>query len=184
VRSFWLHRLIGVQWIYTHRFNRRYLVSVSAQQNQAFNRRLQKSQHRINRAARAPPHCRQRRLRRPCAAATECLRISATRSAPSTQQHPHAASCSTRSLSAHRVFDSLPESRWVVRRGRERKSWSRSPSASGLTQRERGREGRDGGQGRRGAGVRPCSPVRDQRSASQGQGQRPRYGPSQRCQGH
>jgi hypothetical protein len=44
------------------------------------------------------------------------------------------------------------------------------------TRAERGREGRDGGQGRRGAGIRPCSSVHDQGAASQGQGQRSRYG--------
>ena len=74
------------------------------------------------------------------------------------------------SRSSHR------QSRWVARRGRERRLLSRSPSASGLAQRERGREGRDGGQGRRGAGIKPCSSVQYQGAASQGQGQRSRYG--------
>ena len=49
--------------------------------------------------------------------------------------------------------------------------------------REGGREGRDGGQGRRGAGIRPCSSVPDQ-GGPQRQRQRQGYGQSQRCQGH
>ena len=86
-------------------------------------------------------------------------------------------------ISARQVFDSLSDrdgSR--EEEGKGGRCGEARPQAD--SRRERGREGRDGGQGRRGAGVRSCSPVRDQGSASQGQGQRPRYGPSQRCQGH
>ena len=84
---------------------------------------------------------------------------------------------------AHQVFEVLPKrdgSR--EKEGEGGRCGEARPQAD--SRRKRGREGRDGGQGRRRAGVRPCSPVRDQGSASQGQGQRQRYGPSQRCQGH
>jgi len=164
----------------------------------------------IHAANAKPPLMRPRRSTlsplSPCAAvrlhATACH--SRTPTPQRSLRRPPALARAALTPSAHRVFEFLPEllfallsrrvcvpthprhrqSRWVARRGRGRKSWSRSPSASGLAQRERGREGRDGGQGRQGAGVRPCSPVRDQRAASQGQGQRSRYGQSQRCQGH
>jgi len=103
---------------------------------------------------------------------------------------------STFSPSARQVLDVLPElllSRRVRvphtvsqdgsrkeegEGGRGREAHSQADSC-----REGGREGRDGGQGRRGAGVRSCSSVRDSGAASQGQRQRQRYGQGPRCQG-
>ena len=63
--------------------------------------------------------------------------------------------------------------------GRCREACSQADSCRG------GREGRDGGQGRRGAGIRPCSSVPDQGGPKkQRQRQRQGYGQSQRCLGH
>ena len=45
----------------------------------------------------------------------------------------------THSHSARKLFDKLPEPRWVARRGRERRLWSRSRSACGPVQRGRPR---------------------------------------------
>ena len=112
---------------------------------------------------------------------------------PAQPSHPVLTGCSSfclsRSSHCFRAAFVFPHTHATARRdgsreeegegGRGREARSQADSC-----RERDREGRDGGQGRRGVGIRPCSPVRDQRAASQGQGQRSRYGQSQRCQGH
>ena len=86
-------------------------------------------------------------------------------------------------FSARQVFVFLPD-RDGSREEEGKGSCGREARSQADSCREGGREGRDGGQGHRGAGVRPCSPVRDQGFTSQRQRQRPRYEPSQRCQGH
>ena len=117
------------------------------------------------RAARAPPP------ERLCAATTATprrCRVLSRRSHTPCRPRSRASTPFTpqpQPISARQVFDSLSDrdgSR--EEEGKGGSCGEASPQAD--SRRERGREGRDGGQGRRGAGVRPCSPVRDQGSAS------------------
>ena len=85
-------------------------------------------------------------------------------------------------ISARQVLDKLPV-RDGSREEEGKGSCGREARSQADSCREGGREGRDGGQGRRGAGIRPCSSVPDQ-GGPQRQRQRQGYGQSQRCQGH
>ena len=103
------------------------------------------------------------------------------------QSHRSRTSChfprSHSPLSAHKVFYSLPDRDGSLdKEGEGGCGREASPQADPCI--EGGREGRDGGQGRRGAGVRPCSSVQYQGAARQRQRQRQRYGQGPRCQGH
>ena len=74
-------------------------------------------------------------------------------------------------ISARQVFDRLP-----VRDGSRKEEGKGSCGREARSQADSCREGgRDGGQGRRGAGIRPCSSVPDQ-GGPQRQRQRPRQG--------
>ena len=105
---------------------------------------------------------------------------------------------STFSPSARQVLDVLPEplfshrvrvphtvSQDGSRKEKGEGSRGREARSQADSRREGGREGRDGGQGRRGAGIRPCSSVPDQGGPQrQRQRQRQGHGQSERCQGH
>ena len=98
---------------------------------------------------------------------------------PAQPSHPVLTGCSSfclsRSSHCFRAAFAFPHTRATASRDGSREEEGeggrgREARPQANPHRERGREGRDGGQGRRGAGVRPCSPVSDQREASQGQG--------------
>ena len=132
-----------------------------------------------------------RRLPSPCSTALPPSRRSTAPRAPAPPAHPrhappsHALSrhshtpCHPRSraftlftpqpqpFSARQVFDSLSV-RDGTREEEGKGSCGREARSQADSSREGGREGRDGGQGRRGAGITPCSSVRDQGAASQG----------------
>ena len=85
-------------------------------------------------------------------------------------------------ISARQVFDRLPV-RDGSRKEEGKGSCGREARSQADSCREGGRVDREGGQGRRGAGIRPCSFVPDQ-GGPQRQRQRQGYGQSERCQGH
>ena len=93
-------------------------------------RRSTHAQSPRHRRPRAPPPARHRHTLRAAAVAPHAAHA-ATPCTPQPQP--------THSDSARKVFDRLPEPRWVARRGRERRLWSRSRSESGPVQRGRPR---------------------------------------------
>jgi len=149
--------------------------------------------HHRSRSARvhpAPPACATTRTccSPPPPLATPLCRHEISAAAPAPRA-AHAAVLPPQSLSARRVLDELPEplvalfSRHVRVPGllhhnlaTASRDGSREEEGEGGccrearpqadSRRERGREDRDGGQGRRGAGIRPCSSVQYQGAAS------------------
>ena len=109
-----------------------------------------------SRTARAPaPPEHHRRLR-------HCVHVDVHAAAP-----PH-FSCRNRRRSALIKCSTVCPSRDGSREEEGKGGCCREACPQADSRRERGREGQDGGQGRRGAGVRPCSSVRDSGAASQG----------------
>ena len=138
-----------------------------------------------NRRSKPPPRVLALAQRRPCAPAPPArasvlLRRPHVPLSPSAAVHPRLQASTPftpqpQPITARQVLDRLSEQDGPREEegegGRCREARSQADSC-----REGGREGRDGGQGRRGAGIRPCSSVPDQ-----GGPQRQGYGQSQRC---